>query len=232
MERVVLRVAAEIGKITLWSHSEGITTNLIESSSPWKRITGKAIKIRFNHWQELWSLSKGRRRTFEAIFSLFWDNFLSDQWIRDAVRGYKIEFKEIQFNTDYLTKCLSLETRKSVFQWGLENCWERVRRVVRLLIPTNSYRIYSQFQRKATSCALLIWNHWTIEYRHFKMEGLTLLVLIRPNDYMITMDLKDAFLSVPICSDNSKYLPFWMGIRAMGFHLSSVWAVVGPSSVY
>ena len=43
---------------------------------------------------------------------------------------------------------------------------------------------------------------------HFKMEGLTLLVLIRPNDYMITMDLKDAFLSVPICADHSKYLPF------------------------
>ena len=118
MERVVLRVAAEIGKITLWSHSEGITTNLIESSSPWKRITGKAIKIRFNHWQELWSLSKGRRRTFEAIFSLFWDNFLSDQWIRDAVRGYKIEFKEIQFKTDYLTKCLSWD-EKECFSVGV-----------------------------------------------------------------------------------------------------------------
>ena len=26
------------------------------------------------------------------------------------MRGYKIEFKEIQFNTNYLTKCLSLET--------------------------------------------------------------------------------------------------------------------------
>jgi len=59
------------------------------------------------------------------LFSLFWDKFLSDQWIRDAVRGYKIEFKEIQFNTNYLTKCLSLETRKNVFQWRLENCWER-----------------------------------------------------------------------------------------------------------
>ena len=35
-----------------------------------------------------------------------------------------------------------------------------------------------------------------VEYHHFKMKGLSsLLVLIRPNDYMITMDLKDAFLS-------------------------------------
>lgn len=35
-------------------------------------------------------------------------------------------------------------------------------------------------------------NHF-VEYLHFKMEGLSsLLVLINPNGYMITMDLKDA----------------------------------------
>ena len=76
-------------------------------------------------------------------------------------------------------------------------------------------------------------NHF-VEYPHFKIEGLlsSLLVLIAPNDCMITMHLKDAFLSVPIHADHSKYLLFCMGIRAMGIHLSSVWAVVGPSSIY
>ena len=128
---------------------------------------------------------------------------------------------KIQFNTNYLTKCLSREARKNVFQWRLENCWERVRSDVRLLIPTNSYRIYSQFQRKATSCALLLIlkppNHF-VEYHHFKMEGpSSLLVLIRPNDYMITMDLKDAFLSVPIHADHSRYFLVCMGIRERDF---------------
>ena len=48
-----------------------------------------------------------------------------------------------------------------------------------------------------------------VEYHHFKMEGLSsLLDLIRPNDHMITMDLKDAYLSVPIHADHSKYLRF------------------------
>ena len=51
-------------------------------------------------------------------------------------------------------------------------------------------------------------NHF-VEYHHFKMESLSsLLVLINPNDYMITMDLKDAYLSVPIHADHSKYLRF------------------------
>ena len=53
MERIVLRVTAEIEEIILETRSAGITTNLIESSSPRKRIAGKAIKIRFKHWQEL-----------------------------------------------------------------------------------------------------------------------------------------------------------------------------------
>ena len=34
---------------------------------------------------------------------------------------------KVQFNANYLTKCISRETRKNVFQWRLENCWERVR---------------------------------------------------------------------------------------------------------
>ena len=51
-------------------------------------------------------------------------------------------------------------------------------------------------------------NHF-VEYHHFKMEGLSsFFVFINPNDYMISMDLKDAFLSVPIHADHSKYLLF------------------------
>ena len=60
-------------------------------------------------------------------------------------------------------------------------------------------------------------NHF-VEYHHFKMEGpSSLLVLIRPNDYMITKDLKDAFLSVPIHADHSRYFLFCMGIRERDF---------------
>ena len=50
------------------------------------------------------------------------------------------------------------------------------------------------------------------------MEGpSSLLVLIRPNDYMITKDLRDAFLSVPFHADHSRYFLFCMGIRERDF---------------
>ena len=59
-------------------------------------------------------------------------------------------------------------------------------------------------------------NHF-VEYHHFKMEGLSsLLDLIRRNDYMITMDLKDAYLPVPIHADHSNYLRFLNGNQSYG----------------
>ena len=45
-------------------------------------------------------------------------------------------------------------------------------------------------------------NHF-VEYHHFKKEGLSSLLVS-----MITMDLRDAFLSVPTHADHSKYLLF------------------------
>lgn len=52
-----------------------------------------------------------------------------------------------------------------------------------------------------------------VQYYHFKMETLMSAVrLMTPNCYMSTIDLKDAYYSVPIRLDHQKYLSFrWKG---------------------
>ena len=48
-----------------------------------------------------------------------------------------------------------------------------------------------------------------VEYKHFKMESLlNVLNIIKPNVYMASVDLKDAFYSVPIHEENQKYFKF------------------------
>ena len=48
-----------------------------------------------------------------------------------------------------------------------------------------------------------------IEYEHFKMESLqSVLNIIRPNCWMASVDLKDAFYTVPIHPDHQKPLKF------------------------
>ena len=48
-----------------------------------------------------------------------------------------------------------------------------------------------------------------VEYQHFKMEGVPMLKdLLRPNDFLTKIDLKDAYLTVPIWIHHQKFLRF------------------------
>ena len=49
------------------------------------------------------------------------------------------------------------------------------------------------------------------DYKHFKMESLqNVLELIRPGVYMASIDLKDAFYSVPVHKNHQAYLTFFV----------------------
>ena len=51
-----------------------------------------------------------------------------------------------------------------------------------------------------------------LEYNRFKMETIHLVAdLIQPHYYMTTIDLKDAYYSVKISEEDSKYLKFYVG---------------------
>ena len=146
------------------------------------------------------------------LFSLFWDRILSDQWIRDAVRGSKIEFKrdaiqytlpnKMPFSRDE-KECISVEVGKLLGKGAIRRASFHPNQFL-----SNLFTIPNKGGGLRPVINLKPLNHF-VEYLHFKMEGLTsLLDLIRPNDFMITMDLKDAYLSVPIHADHSKYLRF------------------------
>ena len=146
------------------------------------------------------------------LFSLFWDRISSDQWIRDAVRGYKIEFKRdpVQYKLPNKMpfsreekECISVEVEKLLGKGAIRRA-----SFVPNQFLSNLFTIPKKGGELRPVINLKPLNHFA-EYHHFKMEGLSsLLDLIRSNDYMITMDLKDAYLSVPIHADHSKYLRF------------------------
>ena len=65
-----------------------------------------------------------------------------------------------------------------------------------------------------------------VEYHHFKMDTLEVAMkLIDPHCFMASIDLKDAYCSVPIHDDHQKYLIILMKRGAFQIHSSAKWVV-------
>ena len=49
-----------------------------------------------------------------------------------------------------------------------------------------------------------------VEYSHFKVEGIHLLRdLLRKDDYMVKLDLRDAYFTLPVWEGHQKYMDFY-----------------------
>jgi len=59
-----------------------------------------------------------------------------------------------------------------------------------------------------------------VAYEHFKMESMTMLpALIQPKDWVVKMDLKDAYFCVPIAPEHQPLLGFWWENQAYMFQV-------------
>lgn len=71
-----------------------------------------------------------------------------------------------------------------------------------------------------------------VEYQHFKMDSVrTLVRLLTPSCYMASVDLKDAYFSVPIAEPRRKYLQFGWNNALLGctcFHDGSSTKLMKP----
>ena len=113
------------------------------------------------------------------LFSLFWDRISSDQWIRDAVRGYKIEFKRdpiqyklpnnMPFSRDE-KECISVEVGKLLGKGAIRRASFHPNQFL-----SNLFTIPKKGGELRPVINLKPLNHF-VEYHHFKMEGLTSLL--------------------------------------------------------
>ena len=144
-----------------------------------------------------------------------WQNITNDPWVLETVVGYKIEFLESPHQTYIPSMHASEEERdlidqevlslhqKTCHPQGSKTQWSRPEPVHKPLIhcsqkggghrPVINLKDLNQF----------------VEYQHFKMEGVPMLKdLLRRNDFLTKIDLKDAYLTVPIWIHHQKFLRF------------------------
>ena len=148
-----------------------------------------------------------------------WGELTSDTYILQAVQGYKLEFDpakyppcrekpvhEFKRNSEEMAS-IQEEINKLVEKNVIEAC-EHV----------EGEFISNIFTRPKKNGGLRVILDLTelnksILYQHFKMDNIkTALPLISPGDYLASVDLRDAYFTVPIHPDSRKFLRFtWQG---------------------
>ena len=155
----------------------------------------------------------GRLRFFHAN----WLNITRDQFILNAVQGFKICFRctPVQSvvprvsdqNSIIKNEIVSLLKKGAIRQvpFSHDGFYHRL-----FLVPKKGGG-----QRPVLDLSAL--NQF-IETEHFKMENLvTLKSLLNKGDYMINLDLTDAYLTVPMHPDSRKFLRFLLGDKTYEF---------------
>ena len=145
-----------------------------------------------------------------------WEKNTNDPWVLQAITGYRIEFdeqpvqhhipNEIPFNQE---------------QWAIVD--NEVKELLRIgaIVPSESEPdefistifIVPKPNGKFRPIINLRYLNEFIHYEHFKQETFSVVLdLLQENDYLTSVDLQNAYFSIPIHENDQKYLKFiWNG---------------------
>lgn len=145
-----------------------------------------------------------------------WKKFTSDPWILQTISGYKIDFdsfpvqeiipREIIFS-DSERKIVNQEIQILLFKGAIvPSKYEHGQFVSNIFIvpkPNGKFRPVINLK----------YLNYFVTYEHFKQETFSVILdLIQENDFFTSIDLKDAYFSIPVHEDFQKFLKFiWEG---------------------
>ncbi|XP_073237618.1 uncharacterized protein [Porites lutea] len=146
-----------------------------------------------------------------------WESLTSDSFILDAIKHYHIEFESaVPCQAQEPRHIYSSLSDKEVIDGEISKLL--LKGVIKRTCHTGNRFVSNVFVRpKKDGTYRMILNLKSLNefvvYQHFKIDNiLTALKLMRPKCFMASVDLKDAYYSVPIASEDRKFLKFeWKG---------------------
>ena len=149
-----------------------------------------------------------------------WQVVANDPWVFSAISGYHVPFT-ITPHQDFLpSHKVSVEDVLSIDK----ELGELIQKQAIHLVSEHDYNgtgfVSSLFvipKKEGGQRPVFNLRHLNqfIKYEHFKMEAIHMLRdLLKPNDFMAKIDLKDAYFTVPIWKGHQKFLRFlWKGTQ-------------------
>ena len=135
----------------------------------------------------------------------WWKELNQDPWVFSAPQGYRIPFMQTPPPTQLLpfaisqeeTTIISKEIQSLLGKGAIQKATSKSRFTGNIFLVPKSGGIFK-----------------FVSYKHFKMEDVHCVKdLLSQGDYLCKLDLKDAYLSLPIHESSRKYLQFrWQGV--------------------
>ena len=141
-----------------------------------------------------------------------WQRITTDQFILQTIQGYRLEFFAVPQQVVAPVTVVKGLTQQNVMQEEIEKLL--LKGAIQLVSPSNGQFVSRLFLvPKKTGDLRPVINlrplNKFIIHKHFKMENLqNVTQLVRKGDYMVTIDLKDAYFSIPIHQSHRKFLRF------------------------
>ena len=141
----------------------------------------------------------------------------TEKWVLDCVQGFQIPFTSLAVQDYWPNPPISSAEQNSLILVELNTLLEKGT-ITSVENPSGHKGFYSTLflvPKKGGQMRPVInfkkLKDW-VEPQHFKMEGMgTLRELLRVNDWMVKVDLKDAYFTIPILADPQPYLRFIVG---------------------
>ena len=151
-----------------------------------------------------------------AHFCKEWEKITSDCEVLDIVRGQRIEFDTEPFQNSPRLQSNFTDAQRAVIRSEISKLVEKSV-IIRTQHKPGEFISSILVRPKKDGTNRMILNlkdlNQHVQYFHFKMETLIDAIrLMTPNCFMGSVDLKDAYYSVPIARAHQKFLKFeWEG---------------------
>ena len=139
----------------------------------------------------------------------------SDVWVLQTVQGFHIEFYGSLVQPSHPRPPAFFDSLRTLIDEEISALLRKGAIAITSLHPegflSNIFLVEKQDWGFRPFINLREFNEWLV-YRHFKLEGIHLLPhLLRAGDWMVRLDVKDAYLTIPIFPPHHHFLQFWWG---------------------